>query len=351
MPVPRRIARPAVVLLAGALAVGLAAPAVVAAGSAPVAAPGSRLAPAALLPTTIAGFPGRTASVNQGSTFPVRATVSGPGRRVVVLQRLSGRRWVNVVTTKSSARRAVVLNVKSPAAGTFRYRLVVPRVGLFAARVSGVKVVVVKKRELRLLPRVITGSFSGEDPRATWGGTLELTARNGTTNSSSAYFKVSEVYEVTKLSGTWAWKANQGGQCTRSGGGAIALADVLTDTEFANGVSRPVSITNYFDPWASVGRGPIYDFRIRFTNAVRWPYTDTCPDPYDGPPDVRNGQEGPPFHLLATADGIDTVAGLQGPVPTSDGSTFSGTLTNYQRTTFSWNLSGELGFLYPRPGT
>ena len=341
MPARRRIARPVVVLLAGALAVGLAAPAAVAAGSAPVAAPGSRLAPAALLPTTIAGFPGRTASVNQGSTFPVRATVSGPGRRVVVLQRLSGRRWVNVVTTKSSARRAVVLNVKTPAAGTFRYRLVVPRVGLFAARVSGIKVVVVKKVELKSVPGVISGTFTGKrykgatsTPFITWTGraTYSKVTRHG--NSYS--------YSLTDLSVDWVIDTVEG-DCSYRGSGVFTLAD-----------ARVQGIEGLYEPWGPFEPGRYgLDVNVRTeSDAKRFPHTVSCPfqEPYQ---DVYN-RYGNEVSLLSLARPrvLAPNATVVGGLPRSpDGETFSGSIAADAIDATgdnTWSFTGDLFLAFPR---
>ena len=347
--------RPALVLAVAPL---LAVPLLVAV-PADAAAPASRpqagavLTPSALIPTTVSGFPGKAVTINAGKTWSARVTVSGPRGRLVLLQRLSAGRWVAAKSVRTSARRVAAFTVAQAKAGTFRYRVVVPRVGLFAARTTAAKVITVKKVDLRLLPQTITGTFSGSDNHLSWSGTVTLTLKRREVRSFDDTFPVAGAYEVSALTGSYTVKSSWfvGDQCTHSGGGTISRADVLTSESFGAGGITKVSDPSLFDPWASGGAGPVYDIRFRFDTSTSptWPATRVCPD---SPSSNGSDPAYKPFLALATADGIDAIVGLDGPVPTSDGETFAGTLpSNYQGTTFSWNLTGQVPFAFPRPGT
>ena len=301
------------------------------------------LAPSALIPTTVSGFPGKAVTVAPGKTWSARVTVSGPRGRLVLLQRLSSGRWVTAKSVRTSSRRVAAFTVAQAKAGTFRYRVVVPRVGLFAARTTGIKVVTVKKVELRLVPSSVTGTFTGtqylgakgpgSQPFLTWSGNATFTV--GTRSGASWN------YRLTALSVTWSIDTSDS-SCTYQGSGAFTLADAT-----ANGFE------GRYSPWDSVvPREYSFDIVLK-TGTPRFRYTVNCEfqSPYQqdfytsvrAAELLRLGRVGvfPPGHsplsgLPQSPDGLSFVGAIAAGNDSSAGDN-------------TWNFTGENPLPFPKP--
>lgn len=332
--------RPVLVLVAGPL---LTLPLVVAAPVGAVDAGSAAVTPSALIPTTVSGFPGKAVTIAPGKTWSARVSVSGPARRLVQLQRLASGRWVLAKSVRTSARKAAAFTVAQPKAGTFRYRVVVPRVGLFAARTTGIKVVTVKKVELRLVPSSITGTFTGtqyrgakgpgSQPFLTWSGNATFTV--GTRSGASWN------YRLTALSVTWSINTSDS-SCTYQGSGAFSLADATA-----------IGFEGRYSPWDSVvPREYSFDIVLK-TGTPRFTYTVSCEfqSPYQqdfysssrAAELLRLGRGGvfPPGHsplsgLPQSPDGLSFVGAIAAGNDSSAGDN-------------TWDFTGENPLPFPKP--
>lgn len=333
--------RPRLVLAAAPL---LAVPLLVVPVPADAVAPtAARVTPSALIPTTVSGFPGKAVTINAGKTWSARVTVSGPAGRAVQLQRLSSGRWVLAKSVRTSARKVAAFTVAQAKAGTFRYRVVVPRVGLFAARTTAAKVVTVKKVEYRLVPSSITGTFTGTQYQGAKGPGSEpfLTWTGNATFSQMRRSGASYVYRLTAMSASWSINTTAS-ECTYVGSGSFTL----TDAEVSG-------FDAVYEPWGPYEPGRYSLDVVLKSGTPRFPYTVTCPfqEPYQGTfyTQFRAAELLRVSRSGVLAPGATVVGGWP---RTSDATVFSGAIAaaiDSAAGDNTWTFAGDNPFPFPRP--
>jgi hypothetical protein len=229
---------------------------------------------AELDPTVIFRFPAAPIYVEPGHSWTLPIGLNEDvGGRPALLQKKVGGRWATVERTHAVKGR-LLFTVLEKKAGTFSYRLVVPKHRTFEARTSRAQTVHVETlsdaNRQYFVPTTINGTFAGttrawDADVMSWNGsvTFELASPYEQEGLVSQAF-----YRPTAVNVAWAVDYRDWRDCHFLGNGTLGLSDI--DYEVISGAPQEII--------APLGRPDEYDFRlIHHWNQPLLVGTVTCP--------------------------------------------------------------------------